>query len=132
MAKSANGVQLSGFPAILPAMAGSDAELAREADGTTAPPDSESAQRGKVTCKVCQSRQCTCAADEARERALLRELHAALLAPVEAALDGAEEVLIVPHKELFEVPWAALIDAQGRFLIERCVLRVAPSLRVAR
>jgi len=37
----------------------------------------------------------------------------------------------VPHKELFEVPWAALIDAHGRFLIERCVLRVAPSLRVA-
>jgi len=37
----------------------------------------------------------------------------------------------VPHKELFEVPWAALIDAHGRFLIERHVLRVAPSLRVA-
>ena len=62
---------------------------------------------------------------------LLRELYAALLAPVEAALTGAEEVLIVPHKELFEVPWAALIDAQGRFLIEHCVLRVVPSLRVA-
>ena len=131
MAKSANGVQLRGFPATLPAMAGSDAELVREADGTTAPPDSESAQWGRVPCKVCQSRRCTCAADEARERALLRELYAALLAPVEAALAGADELLIVPHMELFEVPWAALIDAQGRFLIERCVLRVAPSLRVA-
>jgi len=83
---------------------------------------------------VCQKikEKATAAADEARERALLRELYAALVAPVEAALDGAEEVLIVPHKELFEVPWAALIDAHGRYLIERCVLRVAPSLRVAR
>ena len=82
---------------------------------------------------ACQTskKKTTAAADEARERALLRELYAALLAPVEAALAGADEVLIVPHKELFEVPWAALIDAHGRFLIERCVLRVAPSLRVA-
>jgi CHAT domain-containing protein len=52
------------------------------------------------------------------------------VAPVEAALDGAEEVLIVPHNELFEVPWAALIDAHGRLMIECCVLRVAPALRV--
>jgi len=85
----------------------------------------------EVTCKVCLSKPCTCAADEAREQALLRELYAALLAPVEEHLTGAEEVLIVPHKELFEVPWAALIDAHGHFLIERHVLRVAPSLRVA-
>jgi len=42
-------------------------------------------------------------------------------------------VLIIPHKELFEVPWAALFDSQtGQYLIQRCVLRVAPSLCVAR
>ena len=46
-------------------------------------------------------------------------------------LTGAEEVLIVPHKELFEVPWATLIDEHGHFLIERHVLRVAQSLRLA-
>jgi CHAT domain-containing protein len=114
------------------AMASSDTALARKADAS----DSDStadlpSQRGKVTCKVCCSKRCTCAADEARERALLRELYAALVAPVDEHLTGAEEVLIVPHKELFEVPWAALIDAHGRFLIERHVLRVAPSLRVA-
>ena len=28
-----------------------------------------------------------------------------LLAPVEAHLAGATEVLIIPHKELFRVPW---------------------------
>ena len=52
-----------------------------------------------------------------------------LLAPVEAHLEGATEVLIIPHKELFEVPWAALFHIQtGQYLIQR----VAPSLRVAR
>jgi CHAT domain-containing protein len=94
------------------------------------------------TCEGCKLdfKQCVCqktknaentAADEARERALLRKLYAALVAPVQEHLTGAEEVLIVPHTELFEVPWAALIDAHGHFLIERHVLRVAPSLRVA-
>jgi CHAT domain-containing protein/tetratricopeptide (TPR) repeat protein len=112
------------------AMASGDTEIARDADASDSTAKIPS-QRGKVTCKVCLSKPCTCAADEARERALLRELYAALVAPVEEHLTGAEEVLIVPHKELFEVPWAALIDAHGHFLIERHVLRVAPSLRVA-
>jgi CHAT domain-containing protein len=53
------------------------------------------------------------------------------VAPVEEHLKGTEVVLIVPHKHLFEVPWVALIDAHGCFLIERHVLRVDPSLRVA-
>ena len=45
---------------------------------------------------------------------------------------GTKYLLILPHKQLSEVPWAALIDADGRYLIERHVIRVAPSLRVAR
>ena len=61
----------------------------------------------------------------------LKELYQALISPVEAALEGAEELLIVPHKELFEVPWAALTDADGSYLIEGYVIRTAPSLRVA-
>jgi CHAT domain-containing protein len=67
---------------------------------------------------------------------LLKELYAALITPVEGALEGAlegvEELLIVPHKELSEVLWAALTDADGRYLIERHVIRTTPSLRVAR
>ena len=69
--------------------------------------------------------------DTALEDARLRELYQRLIEPVEQHLEGAEELLIIPHKELFEVPWAALVDAHGRYLIERHVLRVAPSLRVA-
>jgi CHAT domain-containing protein len=63
---------------------------------------------------------------------LLKELYQALIAPVEAALEGAEELLIVPHKTLFEVPWAALTDADGSYLVEWYVIRTVPSLRVAR
>ena len=63
--------------------------------------------------------------DTALEDARLRELYQRLIEPVEQHLEGAEELLIIPHKELFEVPWAALVDAHGRYLIERHVLRVA-------
>jgi len=66
-----------------------------------------------------------------REAGLLRQLYEALLGPVEEHLGGAEELLIVPHKWLFEVPWAALVAADGRYLVERFVIRVAPSVRVA-
>ena len=100
-------------------------------------------ERQPAKCKVCGLRilQCTCASiegeretnktDLVQETEVLRELYAVLIAPVEEHIEDAEELLIVPHKELFEVPWAALIDAKGRYLIERHVIRISPSLRVA-
>jgi CHAT domain-containing protein len=63
---------------------------------------------------------------------LLKELYQVLIAPIKTVLEGAEELLIVPHKELFEIPWAALTDFDGHYLIKRHVIRTAPSLRVAR
>ncbi len=80
-------------------------------------------------------KQCVCQKTKKKETLPLRRCcassYAALVAPVDEHLTGAEEVLIVPHKELFEVPWATLIDEHGHFLIERHVLRVAQSLRLA-
>jgi len=70
--------------------------------------------------------------DLAWEQVLLRDLYTLLIEPVESCLSGVEELLIVPHKELFEVPWAALVDSNGHYLIEKHVLLVAPSLRVLR
>lgn len=67
-----------------------------------------------------------------REVRLLQELYAALIEPVQGALEGAEELLILPHQELYEVPWAALTDSVGGYLIERHAIRTSPSLRVAR
>jgi len=68
-----------------------------------------------------------------RDQKVLGAFYQHLLAPEKAHLEGATEVLIIPHKELFEVLWAALFDSKtGQCLIQRCVLRLAPSLRVAR
>jgi|GEM_PF-2337148 len=60
--------------------------------------------------------------DPVRTRQLLRELHGLLIEPIPADRLPAtvDEVLtIIPHQELFGVPFAALEDATGRSLIER-------------
>ena len=94
-----------------------------------------SAVRGRE-CAKCKKRLLDCRCKELesieRERSLLRELFRVLIEPVQKDLAGAHELLIIPHKELFEVPWAALIDSNGDYLIKHHALRVAPSLRVAR
>ena len=55
-----------------------------------------------------------------RDQEVLGLFYQNLLAPVEDHLKGAQEVLILPHKELFDVPWAALFDSKtGEHLIER-------------
>jgi tetratricopeptide (TPR) repeat protein len=113
------------------------AELPEELQSTDA--DAASAQRapakddqGRKLETLAASQASKRAAEMAREVKLLQELYQALIAPVEGALEGAEELLIVPHDLLFEVPWAALLGADGCYLIERYVIRTAPSLRVAR
>ena len=63
---------------------------------------------------------------------ILYALHTLLIAPIADALKGAEELLIIAHKELFAVPWAALLDEQDTYLIEHYAIRVAPSLSVVR
>jgi CHAT domain-containing protein len=59
----------------------------------------------------------------------LAELHRALVAPIARWLPDAEqdEVVFVPHDVLYLVPFPALFD--GRYLIERHTVSVAPSIR---
>ena len=71
--------------------------------------------------------------DDARAAPLLAGLHELLVAPlIEGGLDPAafERVTIVPHRVLHPVPWAALTGADGRRLIERAALSLAPSAAV--
>src|SRR6266545_4388257 len=65
-------------------------------------------------------------------RAPLRRLHAALIAPVEATglLAGKTRLTLVPHAELQYLPFAALLDGAGHFLIERYELAMTPSASV--
>jgi CHAT domain-containing protein len=68
--------------------------------------------------------------DDAGAGAGLRSLHANLVAPlIDAGLDPAafDLVTIIPHRMLHPVPWAALADGDGRRLIDRTALALAPS-----
>jgi len=65
-------------------------------------------------------------------RAPLRRLHAALIAPLQATglLAGKSRLVLVPHVELQYLPFAALMDSVGRFLVQRYELVMTPSASV--
>lgn len=70
--------------------------------------------------------------EEHRQAALsahLAELHAELLAPLEGRL-RAQRLIIVPHGALHYLPFHALIDEQGRYLMDRFRISYAPSASV--
>jgi filamentous hemagglutinin family protein len=62
----------------------------------------------------------------------LRSLHQLLIAPIADFLptDPNAQVVFVPHGQLFLVPFAALQDATGQYLIEKHTLRTAPSIQI--
>ncbi|MDY7092580.1 MAG: CHAT domain-containing tetratricopeptide repeat protein [Acidobacteriota bacterium] len=58
-----------------------------------------------------------------------RDLYRALIAPLEPHLSGFEELIVVPHGPLHELPFAALVNPDtGRYLIEERSLLFQPSL----
>jgi CHAT domain-containing protein len=61
----------------------------------------------------------------------LTELYDALIAPVGPLLEDVQRVLIVPHGVLHSVPFPALRQHDGRYLIERLPVVHAPSGAVA-
>ena len=58
---------------------------------------------------------------------VLHLLYNMLIAPVEHHIKG-QQLVIVPEGSMFVVPFAALIDANGKFLSESLRIRLAPSL----
>ncbi len=62
-------------------------------------------------------------------RAPAQKLYARLVAPIEQRLKGPK-LSIVAHGVLHYLPFAALVGADGRFLIDRWALRAAPSASV--
>ncbi len=64
-------------------------------------------------------------------RGPLRELHRLLVEPVEKALgkEGARTLILCPDGQLNFVPFAALVDAEGRFLCERYEIRMVSTGR---
>ena len=58
--------------------------------------------------------------------ALLSRCHELLIKPL-GLVDG-EPLLIIPDRDLYALPFAAMVDSEGKYLIERHSLRVSPSV----
>jgi CHAT domain-containing protein len=61
-----------------------------------------------------------------------RRVYERLLAPARARLGGRTRLVIVPDGALWDVPFQALQDASGRFVVETMAVSYAPSLTVLR
>jgi CHAT domain-containing protein/Tfp pilus assembly protein PilF len=61
-----------------------------------------------------------------------RELYELLLAPAAEQLRGAGALVVVPDGGLWSLPFQALVDAEGRYLVESHAVSYAPSLTVLR
>ncbi len=60
----------------------------------------------------------------------LRELARKIYAPLAQYLEGKEELILSPDKELWLAPWSALpVDDQGKVLIEKVAIRLVNSGR---
>jgi CHAT domain-containing protein len=68
-------------------------------------------------------------ADTLVSDSIARRLDAVLIAPVASDVADARELTIVPDAALGRLPFALLIDARGKRLIERATLAFAPAVR---
>lgn len=59
--------------------------------------------------------------------AVSRELYEILVGPVESYVQSRKRIVIVPHRSLHYLPFAALIDERGRFLAETHSIAYLPS-----
>ena len=69
--------------------------------------------------------------EECRTVNCLQKFHKLLIEPIADLLPQNEEerIIFIPHRELFFVPFAALQDAQGDYLIEKHTILTAPSIQ---
>ncbi|MGB6016521.1 MAG: CHAT domain-containing tetratricopeptide repeat protein, partial [Nodosilinea sp.] len=72
------------------------------------------------------------AQQQAQTEANLRQLYDLLIAPIADLLptDAEQPVVFMPQGELFLVPFAALVNADGQYLIENHTILTAPSIQV--
>ncbi len=62
----------------------------------------------------------------------LKELHSLLIEPIADLLppDENQEVIFIPHKSLFLVPFAALKDSGGQYLVEKHSILTVPAIEL--
>ena len=61
----------------------------------------------------------------------LQQSYQLLIQPIEDLLpiNPEEHIIFIPHESLFLVPFAALQDPNGKYLIEKHTIRIAPSIQ---
>jgi CHAT domain-containing protein len=65
-------------------------------------------------------------------RASAHKLYDLLLKPAQALLSGKSNLVIVPDGKLWDLPFQALLNRDGRFMIQNSSISYAPSLTVLR
>ena len=62
----------------------------------------------------------------------LQQIHQQLIDPIAEMLPSNPDdlVVLIPHESLFYLPFAALQDAEGRYLVERHTLLTAPTIQL--
>jgi CHAT domain-containing protein len=79
---------------------------------------------------VVETRTAIQTGDERAAKRSLRDLYKVLIQPVtdqKVRLEDFDRLIIVPHGPLHYVPFAALVDGQGKYLISKTAIAVAPS-----
>ena len=61
-----------------------------------------------------------------------QNLHALLIEPIQSALptNPEDKIIFIPHQELFSVPFAALQDKSGKYLVDKHTILTAPAIQV--
>lgn len=69
---------------------------------------------------------------KADEKQRLQQLYSLLIKPITDLLPSEPDahVIFIPHRELFLIPFAALQDEQGKHLIEKHTILIAPSIQL--
>ncbi|XP_074638516.1 uncharacterized protein LOC141896733 [Acropora palmata] len=68
--------------------------------------------------------------EECHLRSVLQSWYKKFIAPVADQLKGFTEIVIVPDRSLYRVPFGALIDENGKYLSDTLRIRYVPSLTV--
>lgn len=81
---------------------------------------------------LCTSGTKSLQKEESREYPGLKELYQLLISPIEDLLpkNPNQPIIFIPQESLFLVPFAALQNSHGKFLIEQHTILTAPSIQV--
>jgi CHAT domain-containing protein len=81
---------------------------------------------------LCTSDTKSLQKDDSRDYPGLKELYQLLITPIAELLPKQpnQRIIFIPQESLFLVPFAALQDPQGKFLIEQHTILTAPSIQI--